>query len=168
MAKLLAAASGIERIFLSVLYETGLRVTTALAIGREPSRIDYRKAAIYTPSGKTDELIRIEISRELARDLKRLSKTTARPDGRIFPWGDRHNVYRWLRPLCCKTGVRYTPHQSRHALATELLDREIPDKQAAEHGAWRDVRSLQRYQHVRPKRLADRSAGRLLKRKAKR
>lgn len=166
MTKLLAAAAGAERAFLAVLYETGLRVTTALSIGRAPGRIDYKAGAIYTPNDKNDELIRIEISRPLAGELKRLAKRV-RPDGRLFSWGDRHNVYRWLRPLCRKAGVRYTPHQSRHALATDLLERQVPDKEAADYGAWRDVRSLHRYQHVRPKRLADRSAGRLLKRKAK-
>jgi integrase len=58
-------------------------------------------------------------------------------NGRLFPWPSRWSVYRWLRSICKATGTTYTPHQSRHALATALLERGVPDKQAAEYGAWR-------------------------------
>jgi hypothetical protein len=58
--------------------------------------------------------------------------------------------------------VAYSPHLSRHALATELQRRRIPDKEAAQYGAWRDPRSLHRYQHADPTPLENRSAGELV------
>jgi len=56
----------------------------------------------------------------------------------VFPWGDRHNVYRWLRPLCAKLGVVYTPHQSRHAMATDLRALGYDMQAIAQRGLWRD------------------------------
>ena len=30
--------------------------------------------------------------------------------GRLFPWRNKANVYRWLRPLTQRLGVKFTPH----------------------------------------------------------
>jgi len=52
-----------------------------------------------------------------------------------------------LVPLCQRLGVTYTPHMSRHALATDLraLGRDM--KAIAERGIWRDELSTARYIH---------------------
>ena len=34
--------------------------------------------------------------------------------GRVFPWQNKQNVYRWLRPLTKELGVKFTPHMARH------------------------------------------------------
>lgn len=81
---------------------------------------------------------RLELSPEL---VVMLAKTEKQPSGRVFPWGDRHNVYRWLRPLCKRLGVSYTPHQSRHAMATDLRALGYDMKAITERGLWRDERS---------------------------
>lgn len=34
--------------------------------------------------------------------------------GRLFPWHHRSSVYNWLRPLCRRLGIEFTPHRARH------------------------------------------------------
>jgi hypothetical protein len=86
---------------------------------------------------------------------------------RVFPWATRRGVYAWLKPLVKKLDVTYTPHMSRHALATAAGAAKIPDKEAALLGVWQDPRSLRRYQHVRPDPIPGRTAGILLKKPRK-
>jgi integrase len=42
--------------------------------------------------------------------------------GRLFPWQNKENVYRWLRPLTKQLGVKFTPHMARH-YGGKLLNR---------------------------------------------
>lgn len=42
--------------------------------------------------------------------------------GRLFPWVNKQNVYRWLRPLTKEVGVKFTPHMARH-YGGKLLNR---------------------------------------------
>jgi len=157
MAKLMNASTGHQRAFLAILYETGLRLADVMRLNDE--MIDLPGAAVLARVAKTKDLIRIAISPSVVVMIANLERCG---NGRLFPWPSRWSVYRWLRPLRKVTGTTYTPHQSRHALATALLERGVPDKQAAEYGAWRDPRSLHRYQHIRPAPLEGRSAGDLL------
>ncbi|HEX2888899.1 tyrosine-type recombinase/integrase, partial [Vineibacter terrae] len=114
---------------------------------------------IESPLSKTDDIIWLPISRALMVELANLDECRR---GKLFPWNDRHEVYDWLVPLRERLGVDYTPHQSRHAMATDMQRRQIPDKQAAANGAWADPRSLQRYQHVIPEPIPGRTVGALI------
>jgi integrase len=69
-------------------------------------------------------------------------------DGRLFPWGDRHNVYRWLRPLVRELGVTFTPHMARHALGKALNADKVPLRTIMAAMGHDDVRSSIRYQDV--------------------
>jgi integrase len=42
--------------------------------------------------------------------------------GRLFPWQNTTNVYRWLRPLTRELRVKFTPHMARH-YGGKLLNR---------------------------------------------
>lgn len=145
-----------KRLLLAMLYELGLRITDLLRVDW-PS-IDLPAARVKVRIAKTDEFASLELSAALVAALASL------PDkrGRLFPWATRRGVYAWLGPLTRRLGVVYTPHLSRHALATAALEAQIPDKQAAELGVWRDTRSLHRYQHARPEAIPGRSAGAVL------
>ena len=151
MARMLEAVDGHKRAILAVLYETGLRITDAINV--EWDAVNLPAGRLAAKVGKTDDKIVIPLSAALVAVLAGLPKS-----GRyVFPWRTRRGVYAWLKPLREKLGVEYTPHQSRHALATAALDAGIPDRQAADLGAWRDVRSLHRYQHVKPVAVEGRS-----------
>jgi len=155
MSLLLDNTEGHKRLLLSILYETGLRISDVLRL--RAGDVDPSGRRIMVQISKTDERASLAISESLAAML-----AGANTDGdRLFPWAHRSGVYKWLGPLCKRLGVAYTPHMSRHALASDLLEQGVPDKAAAEAGAWRDVRSLQRYQHVRPQSIPSRDAGTL-------
>lgn len=156
MGSLMAAVDGPKRAILAVLYETGLRITDALNI--EWAALNLAAGQLHAKVGKTDERITIPLSAPLVAILANLPKSARY----VFPWRTRRGVYVWLKPLREKLGVAYTPHQSRHALATAAQAAGMADREAADLGAWRDARSLHRYQHVRPSGVAGRSVGNLV------
>lgn len=145
-----------KRVLLAMLYELGLRITDLLRI--EWAAVDLTGARVRVRIAKTDEYASLEMSSTLVAALASLPSKL----GRLFPWETRSGVYAWLRPLTKRLRVTYTPHLSRHALATAALEAQIPDKRAAELGIWRDTRSLHRYQHARPDAIPGRSASAVL------
>lgn len=157
MQLLLSKTSGAQQAFLAWLYETGQRITASLHMMRDD--IDLERRIAKVTSDKTDDHGMIEISPRLAAMIEALPE---RPDGRVFPWGDRHNVYRWLKPLREALGVSYTPHQSRHAMATDLRALGYDMKDIAEQGLWRDERSAGRYVHHRSSAAPERGVAILL------
>ncbi len=163
-----------KRILLMMLYETGLRLGHLLAV-RVP-HFDLQANTVRVRIPKSDEWAVITLSAELVAAIANCLHATRtgpvrRPlgvhvprEGRFFPWATNSGVYAWLKPLRKRLGVTYTPHMSRHALATDADAAQIPDKRAAELGVWQDPRSLHRYQHVRPIPIAGRTIDRLLSR----
>lgn len=144
MRLLLANTTGHQHLLLAWLYETGQRLSDSLHLQRVD--LDLSRGIASVGSDKTDDHGQLELSPEL---VAMLANAPALPSGRVFPWGDRHNVYRWLKPLCARLGVSYTPHQSRHAMATDLRALGYDMRAIAERGLWRDERSAGRYVHHR-------------------
>lgn len=142
-----------KRLLLAMLYELGLRISDYLRL--EWRNVDLSGGKITTRIAKTDETATLQVSAHVVAMLANLPVR----EGRLFPWATATGVYKWLRRACQRAGVHYTPHLSRHALATAADAAQIPDKRAAELGVWRDVRSLHRYQHVRPTPIEGRDAG---------
>jgi len=145
-----------KRLLLAILYELGLRLSDNLRIDWQ--HIDLERAEIAVHIRKTDRRATLRISPVLVSLLANLP----RKHGRLFPWSTSRGVYGWLDRVQARAGVRYSPHLSRHALATAAGLARIPDGEAAKLGAWLDPRSLHRYQHVRPEPIAGRDAGFLI------
>lgn len=141
---LLANTDGHKRLLLAWLFETGQRITDSLRLNR--ADLDLQAGIARTGSNKTDELGQLGLSPEM---VVMLATAPLLPAGRVFPWRDRHGVYRWLRPLCARLGVSYTPHRSRHAMATDLRALGYDMHAIAQRGLWRDPRSAERYVHHR-------------------
>jgi integrase len=156
MRLLLSNTEGQKRAFLAFLYETGARVTDALRLTWED--VDLQLGIVRLGSSKTDDHGELGLSPDLIAMLANAEKKTAR----VFSWGDRHNVYRWLKPLCTRLGVAFTPHQSRHAMATDMKAMGYEREEIAERGLWRDARSVERYIHHRSTAPPDRNLGTLL------
>jgi len=146
-----------KRLFLAMVYETGLRIGHLLSV--DWPNIDLEARRVRVRIGKSDEMASIEISPVIVVMLANLPVKI----GRLFPWSINRGVYGWLKPLTDKLGIYCTPHMSRHKLATDADAANIPDKRAALFGVWQDPRSLHRYQHVRPDAIPGRSPGTLLK-----
>lgn len=144
-----------KRLLLAMLYELGLRIMDTLRI--EWAAIDLGGRRVVVRIAKTDQVASIPFSPVVRDMLANLPTKT----GRLFPWSSTRGVYAWLDRVKIRAKVQYTPHLSRHALATAAQD--IPDKKAALLGAWADPRSLHRYQHVRPESIPGRTAGFLKK-----
>lgn len=157
MRLLLGNTTGYRHLLLAWLYETGQRISDALHLQR--ADLDLPRGIARVGSDKTDDHGQLELSPEL---VAMLANAPHLPSGRVFPWGDRHNVYRWLKPLCASLGVSYTPHQSRHAMATDLRALGYDMKAIAERGLWRDERSAGRYVHHRSSAPAGRGVVLLL------
>lgn len=147
-----------KHLLLAWLYETGVRITDSLRLHDDDLTLRTGRARIG--SSKTDDHGEIGLSPELVALLATTPRTRA---GKVFPWRDRHGAYRWLRPLCKSLGVVYTPHLSRHALATDLRALGWDMKAIAERGVWRDERSAGRYTHHRATDTPGRSIGILRK-----
>jgi integrase len=145
-----------KRLLIAMLYELGLRITDLLQL--EWRAIDLPACRVMVRIAKTDRKASLQFSEVIAAMLANLPVR----EGRLFPWSTRRGVYAWLSRLRDRAGVYYTPHQSRHTLASDALAKGIPDKKAAELGVWADPRSLHRYQHVRPDAIPGRDAGALL------
>jgi len=142
-----------KKILLAILYDTGLRLGHTLGI--EWPRIFLGDGRIGVTVPKSDELALVPISPATVALLANLPE--ADKTGRLFPWTTDRGVYPWLKRAKQRAGVHYTPHLSRHALATAAQD--IPDKKAAELGVWLDPRSLHRYQSVKPEAIPGRHFG---------
>lgn len=150
-----------KRLLLAMLYETGLRLGHLLSVTW--STVDLQAGRIGVAIPKSDERALVPISPVIVALLASLPPEEKR--GRLFPWSTNRGVYAWLDRVRRRAKVHYTPHLSRHALATAAQD--VPDKKAAELGVWQDARSLHRYQHVKPDALPGRDAGFLMRVKEK-
>lgn len=145
-----------KRLLLVMLYETGLRLGHLLSLEWRHVQLAAGQIVVRVP--KSDETASVPVSEVVVAMLgSRFPKT-----GRVFPWSTNRGVYGWLKPLTERLGVTYTPHMSRHRLATDADAAQIPDKKAALLGVWKDPRSLHRYQHVRPDAIPGRTAATLL------
>jgi integrase len=156
MGRLLDATEGHKRLFLMLAYETGLRLGNILSLRND--RLDLSAGALMVDVTKNGERIGLRLSPSL---VAMLANTPRCEGGFLLPWRSASGVYKWLTPLRKALGVHYTPHLSRHALATDLLRAKVPDKLAAAAGAWKDERSLHRYQHVETDDLPLRDSGEL-------
>lgn len=114
---LLAATTGKERLLILWLFKHGTRITGALEV--DCARIDLRRRTydLFITKNRSWSAFAIdwEVWELLAND----------PDvqagkGLLFPWKSRWRVYDWLRPLCVRLGVKFTPHMARHWLGKRL------------------------------------------------
>lgn len=144
------SATGMKRVFLLFLFRHGWRVSEALELcwdwidlGARTTRRHIRK------TNRWDTI-------PLADDVREALCAEVPPErrvGRVFSWGDRHNVYRWLKPHCKKLGIRFTPHMARHSFATWAVNAGADTQALMELGGWQSLKSIQRYAKVSQERI---------------
>jgi integrase len=139
------AALGQERTFLRFLFAQGWRISEALRLTWD--RVELVERTIAYQNRKTKKWIVVALADEAWEALTELAGSAPRV-GRVFSWGNRSNVYRWLGPLTKKLGVRFTPHMARHSFATWKVNEDVDTLTLMAIGGWRDPKSVKRYGSV--------------------
>jgi len=138
---LLANTEGAKRALLIFLFAQGWRITEVLRLRWEHVRLATRE--LEAGVGKARAWKTVEMHPDV---YKALSDLPHRSDGYVFGWRVRQNVYRWLRPLCARLDIKFTPHMARHEFATQLHDRAHADgADLVMVGTWTSERSTSRY-----------------------
>jgi len=137
------AATGPLRVILVTLAYQGWRITETLQVRRDKFDPDNARVQRWVSKSRTWKWTPLDP--EVCRLWQMLPE---RADGFIFPYRDRHNFYRVLRPVLESLGVEYTPHMSRRGFATALLEAGENLEAIKVAGGWEDLRSVALYSHV--------------------
>jgi len=120
-----AAPPGPRRLLLVWLFRHGTRITDTLQLrwGDDNlpdtvGQIDLARQRVTMWISKIDEPSEKVLHPEIVEMLAAIPE--AERVGPLFPWRTRSGVYRWLRPLAQKLGIRFSPHMGRHSVATWL------------------------------------------------
>lgn len=141
--RLLRAAKGKERAFLTVLFFQGLRVTEALSLSTAHTSV--AEGWLEVESKKARRWKRVLMHPEVREALANMKPEAG---GRWFPWRSRWRVYDWLGPLCARLGVRFTPHMARHLFGAEIRKLGGTLRDIGDLGSWFDLKSVARYDIV--------------------
>jgi len=144
------AATEPQRLLLLWLWELGSRISDTIQV--EWSSIDLQAATVRLRIGKRRGH---EATLPLPETLVVALGNVPSRHGRVFPWSTRSGVYKWLRPLCAKTGVTFRPHDARRALATEQFDAGSDPRLVQELMGHGSLKSTMRYRHVAVSKMAD-------------
>jgi integrase len=117
MEALIGATDGERQLLLIWLWHQGMRITQTLRVTWEDD-VDLERSTVTFWDAKGPRWRTLPLHEEVISRLQAIPEEERK--GRVFPWGDRHNVYRWLRPLARRLKVTFTPHMARHALGTAL------------------------------------------------
>lgn len=151
-----------KKLLLLWLFKHGDRISDVLEI--DSKDIDLRRKSYSIYVNKTDEYRDCPLDDEVAKEISSIKKSGGLPIGRLFTWGDRHNVYRWLNPVCKKLGIKFTPHMARHSTAVWLRESGAGQKDIQDRLGHADIKSSARYQtgNIETVRLASRKLPKLI------
>lgn len=140
--KLYRATEGQQRLLILWLFKHGDRITDTLNITGDQINV---KTKIYRMVvSKTDKLRIAAMDDEVIKQLKIVFPKKL-PEGRIFTWGNHHNVYRWLKPLCQRLKIEFTPHMARHSILTWIGAAGGSVIQIKGRGGHSDIKSAEPY-----------------------
>ena len=90
------------------------RISDPLRLGWSQIDLGSRTYLLFVSKGKKWR------TKPLDDGILALLANEATKTGPLFPWRTRSGVYKWLRPLCERLEVKFTPHMARHYLGKEL------------------------------------------------
>ena len=142
-----ACTDPVRRAFLVCLFVQGWRVSEPLRLTWDI--VDLERAQCERWIAKSRKWRRQALAEETVIALANLPlPASGKREGRLFPWRERWDVYRWLRPLCAAAGVRFTPHMARHSAATWARENGADLKEIMRAFGWSDLKSVLRYADV--------------------
>lgn len=143
MERLFAAAEGPMHKLLTVFYYQGWRIGETLGLRREHVDFDQGTLRLFVPKVRKWKTV-------LMAPQTHVVLATGEWYGeeqRAFPWTSRYQVYREIRKLTKRVGVRFTPHMARHEFASSLGDSGAGTKDLTALGTWTSEQSVLRYMH---------------------
>jgi integrase len=143
---LLGNTEGLQRVAVAMWFFQGWRVSESIRVRWEHTDLVEGTVQFWIPKRQKWKPVPIHpfVRAELA-GLK-----CDKSAGPIFPWRHRHDVYDWLRPLCQRHKVRFTPHMGRHEFAGRLRELAATDRDIADAGSWTSAKSVARYNYAPP------------------
>jgi len=103
-----------KRLLVAWLFAHGNRISDPLRLDWSQIDLGQRTYLLYVAKGKKWR------TKPLDDGILPLLANEPVKSGALFPWRTRYGVYKWLRPLCKRLGVTFTPHMARHYLGKEL------------------------------------------------
>ena len=161
LPRLLAATTGVQRLFILTIFRQGWRISEALGWREDKIDLAAAKTELWISKAKTWKTLFLHAdvvaalrSRSAFAELPAANGLGAARPRYVFPWRYRSEVYRWLRPLCRQLGIDFTPHMARHAFASGLRERAgATARDIRDAGTWTSERSTARYDHASAERV---------------
>jgi integrase len=153
LPRLLAATAGHQRLFILTLFRQGWRISETLDWREDQIDLRAGKTELWISKAKTWKTLPLHDDVIAALASRGDTIRSLRP-GSVFPWRQRSDVYRWLRPLCHQQRIEFTPHMARHEFASCLRERAgATARDIRDAGTWTSERSTARYDHAAPERV---------------
>lgn len=142
--KLIAAASPKLRPLVVFLLGTGCRIGEAISL--EWDKVSLDRSFGWIGKTKNGEPRGVHLPEAVTTALANIEGR----EGLVFGYRDRWSVYDDWEPACAAIGLSdFTPHDCRHTWATWMRQYGGMDLRGLlATGAWRDIHSVLRYQHV--------------------
>lgn len=137
---LLANTAGEQHALLTVLFFQGWRVSEALRLRAEHVDLQAGTLRLYVSKARRWKSMPLHTATTAA-----LANLPMPESGPVWPWSSRFEIYRWLRPLCARLKVHFTPHMARHDFASRLRQRGAGRRDLVDIGTWTSEKSVERY-----------------------
>ena len=106
-----------KRLLILWIFKHWNRISEPLKL-RWEDHIDLAERVYLLHVSKSDQWKRKPIDEEVFEALA--NEPQKEREGWLFPWRTRSGVYTWLRPLCKRLRIHFTPHMARHFGGKEL------------------------------------------------
>lgn len=131
-----------KRLMILWLFRQGDRISDALRITYEDC--DFKKMTVRRFVSKNSTWTTLPLDAAIGRLLRRRAARGA--FGRIFRWGNRRSVNKWLSDEICRNlGIIFTPHMGRHTVGKRLSDAGASTRTVMGKLGQKSVKSALRY-----------------------
>lgn len=141
-----------KRLLLLWLFRQGDRISDTLRTKFEDC--DLSERTILRHISKTDRTVTLPLDDEICAMLAAMNPDGERK-GRIFRWQTHHGADRWIKRLCDRLGIIFTPHMARHTLGKRLSDAGVSLRVIMDALGHKDSKSSLRYQRGNVESIRD-------------
>lgn len=132
-----------KRLLIMWLFRQGDRISDILRTKYEDC--DLKNLTLKRYISKTERTIILPLDDEICSTLSEW-KREGDKSGRIFHWKTHHGVDRWLKRLCKRLEIVFTPHMARHTVGKRLSDSGASLRVIMDKLGHKDSKSSLRYQ----------------------